>query len=64
MVVPAAGISYERLVKAGAEPHNWPMYWGDYQGTHYSALTQITTSNVARMQAAWTLPILAPHRCR
>ncbi len=41
VVVPAAGISYERLVKAGAEPHNWLMYWGDYQGTHYSALKQI-----------------------
>ena len=57
VVVPAAGISYERLVKAGAEPHNWPMYWGDYQGTHYSALAQITTGNVARLQAAWTLPM-------
>ena len=27
---------YERLLKAKAEPHNWLMYWGDYQGTHYS----------------------------
>ena len=57
VVVPAAGISYERLVNAGAEPHNWLMYWGDFQGTHYSALKQITTANVGRMQAAWTLPM-------
>ena len=40
-VLPVAGISFERLVNSHAEPHNWPMYWGDYQGTHYSALTQI-----------------------
>ena len=32
------GVTFDRLVKAGAEPHNWLMYWGDYQGTHYSAL--------------------------
>jgi len=56
-VVPAAGASYERLANSRAEPHNWPMYWGDYQGTHYSALTQIDTTNVSRVQAAWTLPM-------
>src|SRR5262245_5218357 len=38
-VLPSPGISAERLVNAGAEPHNWPMYWGDYHGTHYSALS-------------------------
>ena len=47
-------VPYERLVKANAEPHNWLMYWGDYQGTHYSALNQVDTSNVQRLQTAWT----------
>src|SRR5262249_1597884 len=29
------GLTFERLRKAEAEPHNWPMYWGNYRGTHY-----------------------------
>jgi alcohol dehydrogenase (cytochrome c) len=52
------GVSDLRLRNAHAEPHNWLMYWGDYQGTHYSSLSQIDTSNVHRLQAAWTFPIL------
>jgi alcohol dehydrogenase (cytochrome c) len=54
----AGGVSYERLVKANAEPHNWLMYWGNYHGTHYSPLTQITPNNVTRLKAAWSFPIL------
>ena len=60
VAAPTAGISFERLVNSGTEPHNWPMYWGDYRGTHYSALTQIDNSNVARLQAAWTFPMPRP----
>ena len=33
------------------------MYWGDYQGTHYSALKSIDTTNVARLRAAWSTPV-------
>jgi alcohol dehydrogenase (cytochrome c) len=54
----AGGVSYERLIKATSEPHNWLMYWGNYQGTHYSALDQITPGNVSRLAPAWTFPIL------
>ena len=54
----AGGVTYERLLKAKAEPHNWLMYWGDYQGTHYSAPNQITPNNVKRLKAAWSFPIL------
>jgi len=50
---PAVDLTYERLRDAGREPHNWLTYWGDYQGTHYSGLQQITTANVKRLQAAW-----------
>jgi alcohol dehydrogenase (cytochrome c) len=46
-------LSDERLRGAAGEPHNWLTYWGNYQGTHYSALPQITTANVGRVQAAW-----------
>ena len=50
---PAPALTYERLRGAASEPHNWLTYWGDYQGTHYSGLKQITTANVRRLQAAW-----------
>jgi alcohol dehydrogenase (cytochrome c) len=50
-------LTYDRMVNAKAEPHNWPMYWGNYQGTHYSALTEITTANVSRLRPAWTFPL-------
>ncbi len=51
------GVTYERLRTAPTEPHNWLMYWGDYQGTHYSPLTSINTTNVARLRAAWSAPV-------
>jgi PQQ-dependent dehydrogenase (methanol/ethanol family) len=52
-----ATLDHARLVKAGAEPHNWVMYWGNYQSTHYSGLSQIDTKNVGRLRAAWTSPM-------
>jgi len=51
------GVTYERLLNAKAEPHNWLMYWGDYQGTHYSSLKNIDTTNVMRLRAAWSAPV-------
>jgi alcohol dehydrogenase (cytochrome c) len=51
------GVTYERLRGARTEPHNWLMYWGDYQGTHYSGLKQIDTANVTRLRAAWSAPV-------
>jgi alcohol dehydrogenase (cytochrome c) len=53
----AGGVTYERLRSARSEPHNWLMYWGDYQGTHYSPLATIDVSNVSRLRAAWSMPI-------
>jgi len=55
-VVPG-GVTYERLLRARSEPHNWLMYWGDYQGTHYSALSSITPANVAGLRAAWSATV-------
>ncbi len=51
------GVTYERLRNSRNEPHNWLMYWGDYQGTHYSALKSIDTTNVSRLRAAWAAPV-------
>jgi alcohol dehydrogenase (cytochrome c) len=47
-------ITYQRLMNAASEPHNWLTYWGDYQGTHSSSLKQITPANAARLTAQWT----------
>ena len=55
-VAPVA-VPAERLVKSAAEPHNWLMYWGNYQSTHYSPLTDINAGNVQRLRAAWTFPM-------
>jgi alcohol dehydrogenase (cytochrome c) len=51
------GVTFDRLVRASAEPHNWLMYWGDFQGTHYSPLKQIDPTNVHRLQTAWAFPM-------
>jgi alcohol dehydrogenase (cytochrome c) len=51
------GVTYERLLRARDEPHNWLLYWGDFQGTHYSALKQIDVTNVERLRAAWAAPV-------
>jgi PQQ-dependent dehydrogenase (methanol/ethanol family) len=50
-------VTYDRLLKAALEPHNWFMYWGDYPGTHYSRLEQIAPGNVHQLQAVWAAPI-------
>ena len=33
---------------------DWPRFAGDLAGTKYSKLTQINTTNVSRLAAAWT----------
>ncbi len=48
-----AQVSYERLLRAGAEPHNWLTYSGTYSGHRYSALDQITPQNVRDLELKW-----------
>jgi alcohol dehydrogenase (cytochrome c) len=50
----AADVTYERLLNAPGEPGNWMMYHGTYKSWHYSALDQINTANVGRLQEAWS----------
>ena len=52
----AGGVTYERLRNATAEPHNWLMYWGDYQGTHFSAL--LITAGMEPAAGRLAFPIL------
>jgi PQQ-dependent dehydrogenase (methanol/ethanol family) len=51
------GVTFDRLLAADAAPQNWYMYWGNLQGTHYSGLKQIDTTNAGRLQAAWAFPM-------
>ena len=37
-----------------ADPNNWAMQSGDYAGTRYSKLDQITQRNVGQLKVAWT----------
>jgi alcohol dehydrogenase (cytochrome c) len=53
----SGGLTYERLRNADAEPHNWLMYWGNYQGTHFTRLNQITPANAKLLQAQWTIQL-------
>ena len=48
-----SGVTYERILKARAEPQNWLTYYGAYDGQRYSSLDQINTENVKRLAPAW-----------
>ena len=60
--VPSNGlpVTYERLLKATAEPGNWLTYSGDYRSHHYSTLDQITAANVHRLRAKWIYQMHRP----
>jgi len=51
------GVTFDRLRNARNEPQNWLSYWGDYQGTHFSSLAQITPANVRQLQSVWAMPM-------
>ncbi|MCC6588811.1 MAG: PQQ-dependent dehydrogenase, methanol/ethanol family [Bryobacterales bacterium] len=53
---PAAdfNVTFDRLKNSDAEPQNWLHYWGNFQGTHYSKLNQITPANVSNLRSVWT----------
>ena len=46
-------VTYERILEARTEPHNWLTYYGAYNGQRYSPLDQINTENVQRLAPAW-----------
>ncbi|HEX3756366.1 MAG TPA: PQQ-dependent dehydrogenase, methanol/ethanol family [Rhizomicrobium sp.] len=52
-ISPAPVLTAARLANSNAEPQNWPTYWGDYRGFHFSELNQITPANVKQLQARW-----------
>ena len=46
-------VTWERLVNAADEPHNWLMYSGTFNSQRFSRLDQIDTSNVAGLKLVW-----------
>ena len=44
------GVTYERILNARDEPHNWLTYYGAYDGQRYSPLDQINASNVSKLK--------------
>jgi alcohol dehydrogenase (cytochrome c) len=49
----AKGVTYERILNARSEPHNWLTYYGAYDGQRYSPLDQINKENVKRIAPQW-----------
>jgi PQQ-dependent dehydrogenase (methanol/ethanol family) len=50
----AAQVDGQRLLNADKEPGNWLTYHGSYKSWHYSALSEINTGNVGKLQEAWS----------
>jgi alcohol dehydrogenase (cytochrome c) len=48
-------VTYDRILRAAAEPHNWLTYGGTYSSQRYSLLNQITPANVAHIESKWVL---------
>jgi len=46
-------VTWERLLNAGSEPHNWLMYNGTLDSKRFSQLDQIDTSTVASLKLKW-----------
>lgn len=51
----SAQVSYEQILNAEQTPENWLTYNGTYASQRYSALDQVTQSNVKDLQLKWTL---------
>ena len=48
-----AQVSYERLLNASDEPHNWLTYSGQYNSQRYSLLDQIDRQNAHDLELKW-----------
>ena len=53
----AAFLLLPTLVLSQATPGEWPMFNRDLAATRYSPLTQINTSNVARLKKVWSIKL-------
>jgi PQQ-dependent dehydrogenase (methanol/ethanol family) len=54
MVVPGFAVAADHVKDLVKDNNNWAIWGGDYAGTRYSPLNQITSENVKDLQVAWT----------
>ncbi|AGK59229.1 methanol/ethanol family PQQ-dependent dehydrogenase [Hyphomicrobium denitrificans 1NES1] len=47
-------LANQNVIQVSRDPANWAIQSGDYAGTRYSKLDQITTANVGDLKVAWT----------
>ena len=50
----------QELDEAGSDANDWLMYAKDYRGARYSALSEITTANVARLTPVCSVVLSSP----
>src|SRR3981081_1331134 len=55
--VGAADMTHERALNAAKEPHNWLMYYGNYEGHRFSQLNQINTDSVKNLKVAFSVAL-------
>jgi len=56
---PHAQVTYDRILKAAAEPQNWLTYSGGFMSHRYSGLTQVTPDNVKNLELQWAFQALS-----
>lgn len=54
-------VSYERLLNAAQEPHNWLTYSGTYASQRHSTLRQIDPTNVKNLEIKWVFQSQSSH---
>ncbi len=54
LATPSLSSANSELQQLTSDPNNWATWGGNYHGTRYSELDQIDSSNVSKMQPAWT----------
>ncbi len=55
-------VTYDRLLKAEAEPGNWLMYSGQYHSQRYSRLDQLNARNAGGLEIKWVYQLAAMDR--
>src|SRR5258706_11181086 len=53
----AADVTFDRLVNADKEPHNWLMNHRTYDGQRYSPLSNINRNNIKDLKLAYAVPL-------
>lgn len=47
------GVTFERILNAADEPHNWLTYSGGYDSQRHTALDQVTSDNADQLELKW-----------